>query len=400
MLEWSPEQARRYQLFAVGLAGRSYPPGEEGIRQAFADLGSLQLDPLPILGRNHDLVIQARVDGTHPDEALDLIHRERLGFEYWNKAMCVIALEHYPLLRRLMERGGDVYTSRRAAQLEREDPRAVDNVVDAVRHHGPLSSRELQALDVAQGEHRGWKSTRAANLALELLWNDGRLAVSHRVKYRRYFDLSERVIPADVRRRSVRPADFFPGLLTERIRTVGLLPASGDAEAWVFLRQARTDGTLAELLRRGDVAEVRVAGIKTPFLALGDAPDRLAEAERTEPDSRVARFLAPLDPFLWARTGLERLWSFRYVWEVYKPREKRAYGYYVLPILVGDRLVGRFDGAFDRAAGVLRVHAYFAEQGELGLDDPAVHKGFLRFLAYLGGDSVALPNGATWTREA
>jgi hypothetical protein len=400
MLEWSPEQARRYHLFAVGLTGRLYPAGAAGIRRAFADLGSLQLDPLPVLGRNHDLVIQARVDGAHPDEALDLIHRERLGFEYWNKALCIVSLEHYPLLRCLMERGGDAYTSRRAAPLERDEPGTVDDVYAAVRRHGPLSSRELRTLDIAQGECRGWKSTRAANLALELLWNDGRLAVSHRVNYRRYFDLAERVIPAAVRRRNVRPGDFWPGLLKERIRMVGLLPASGDAEAWMFLQQARKDGTLAELLRRGDVVEVRVAGIKTPFLALGDAPDRLAEAERAEPDSRVARFLAPLDPFLWARTAVERLWSFRYTWEVYKPKEKREFGYYVLPVLVGDRLVGRFDGAVDRANGLLRVHAYHTELGARGLDDPAVYAGFQRFLRYLSADTGLLPSGATWTREA
>ncbi len=397
MLEWSLEEARRYQLAGVGLVGKEYPPGAEGVRRAFADLGSLQLDPLPLLGRNHDLVIQARVDGTHPGEALDLIHRERLGFEYWNKAMCVVALEHYPLLRRLMERGGDAYTLRRAAQLERDDPSAVDEVLEAVRRHGPLSSQELQTLDVAQGERRGWKSTKAANVALEILWNDGRVAVSHRVGYRRYFDLAERVIPATIRRRSVRAEAFWAELLKERVRMVGLLPAAGDAEAWMFLQQTRKDGTLSALLRREDLVEVRVAGVKTSFLALGDAADRLAAAEKSEPRRDVARFLAPLDPFLWARAGLERLWAFRYVWEVYKPKEKREYGYYVLPVLVGDRFVGRFDGAFDRVERTLRVNAYFPEEGAQGLDDPAVHRGFVRFLAYLGGESVALPNGAAWT---
>jgi hypothetical protein len=399
MLEWSPEQARRYQLSAVGLVGKDYPSGAEGIRRAFADLGSLQLDPLPLLGRNQDLVIQARVDGTHPDEALDLIHRERLGFEYWNKALCVVALGHYPLLRRLMEHGGDAYTVRRAAQIERDDPTAVDDVMEAVRRYGPLSSRELQTLHIAQREHRGWKSTRVANLALEALWNSGRLSVSHRVNYRRYFDLAERVIPAAVRRRSVRSEALWSGLLKERIRMVGLLPAAGNAEAWMFLQQARTDGTLAALVHRGDVVEVRVAGIKTPFLALAGAAERLAAAEKTDPRRDAVRFLAPLDPLLWARAGLERLWGFRYVWEVYKPKEKREYGYYVLPILSGERLVARFDGAFDRAEGVLHVHAYFAEKGGPGLDHPSVRDGFLRFLGYLGGESVALPDGATWTRE-
>ncbi len=398
MPEWSRERARRAQLSAVGLAGASYPPGADGIRNAFSDLGSLQLDPLPVLGRNHDLVIQARVDGTHPGDALDLIHRERLGFEYWNKALCVVALEHYPLLRCLMDRGGDVYTLRRGEQLARDDETAVDDVYRAVREHGPLSSRELQSLDVAQGEHRGWKSTRAANVALELLWNDGRIAVSHRVSYRRYFDLTERVIPAAARRRRVRPEDFWAGLLRERIRMVGLLPAAGDAEAWMFLQQARTNGALADLLRRDEVVEVTVKEIKTPFLALGDALDRLSAAERWEPRRDIARFLGPLDPLLWARRGFEQLWSFRYVWEVYKPQEKREFGYYVLPVLVGDRFVGRFDGAIDRNDGILRVHAYYAEPGERGLEDPSVYAGFQRFLGYLDVESVALPNGATWTR--
>jgi hypothetical protein len=400
MLEWSPEQARRYHLFAVGLTGRLYPAGGAGIRRAFADLGSLQLDPLPVLGRNHDLVIQARVDGTHPDEALDLIHRERLGFEYWNKALCAISIERYPLFRRLMELGGEAWTRGRAEKLALDYPDAVDDVYNAVRSHGPLSSRELEAEDVAQGEHRGWKSTKAANAALEVLWNDGRLAVSHRVNYRRYFDLAERVIPSAVGRRVVPATAFSASLLVDRVRMAGLLPASGDAEVWTFVRPARTNGALADLLRREDLVEVRVAGIKTPFLALGDAPDRLAEAERAEPDSRVARFLAPLDPFLWARTAVERLWSFRYTWEVYKPKEKREFGYYVLPVLVGDRLVGRFDGALDRANGLLRVHAYHTEPGARGLDDPAVYAGFQRFLWYLSADTGMLPSGATWTREA
>jgi hypothetical protein len=260
-----------------------------------------------------------------------------------------------------------------------------------------LSSRELESLGVAQGEHRGWKSTKEANAALEVLWNDGRIAVSHRVKYRRYFDLAERVIPETVRRRAVRREDFWAGLLKERIRIVGLLPTSGDAEVWMFVQQARTNGTLADLLHREDVVEVRVAGIKTPFLALGDAAVRRRAAEKAKL-LRQARFLAPLDPLLWARTGLERLWSFRYVWEVYKPREKREFGYYVLPVLIGDRFVGRFDGAVDRKEGLLRVHAYHAEPGERGLEDAAVYVGFQRFLTYLGVESVALPNGETWAR--
>ena len=93
MFHWSTEQARLYQLWSVGLHGKAYPQGEAGIRECFRDQGAIQLDPLPVLGRNHDLVIQARVDGTHPGEALELIHRNRLGFEYWDKMLCVLPID-------------------------------------------------------------------------------------------------------------------------------------------------------------------------------------------------------------------------------------------------------------------------------------------------------------------
>ena len=399
MLEWNRDQARRYHLVSVCLAGSTYPPGEAGIRQAFADLRSLQLDPLPVLGRNHDLVIQARVDGTHPDDALNLIHRERLGFEYWDKALCAISIERYPLLRRFMEQGGEAYTRGRAEKLARDYPEALDDVYRAVEAHGPLSSRELKTYDIAQGEHRGWKSTTAANAALDALWNSGRLAVSHRDNYRRYFDLSERVIPSAVRDQTVPGGEFMARWLVDRVRMAGLLPSAGDAEIWVFLPAARADGTLSGLLERGDLAEVRVEGIKTPFLALGDAAQRLAAAEKVKPDRSTARFIAPLDPFLWARTAFERLWSFRYAWEVYKPKEKREFGYYVLPVLVGDRLVGRFDAALERRESRLRIHAYHAEPEARGLADPAVYAGFQRFLGYLNADAAVLPSGETWERE-
>ena len=104
-LEWTVSQARLYQLYATGLHARDYPQGAAGIVACFRDLGSIQLDPLPVMGRNHDLVIQSRVEGVHPGETLDLIHRERRGFEYWDKALCAITIESFPWFRALMSKG-------------------------------------------------------------------------------------------------------------------------------------------------------------------------------------------------------------------------------------------------------------------------------------------------------
>ena len=388
-LRWSVEQARRYQLWATHLIGANYPPGAGGIRRCFADLGSVQLDPLPVLGRNHDLVFQARVEHTHPGEALGLIHEERLGFEYWDKMLCAVSLDAYRLFSSLMDAGGLAWERQRAEQLEGAVPGITDEVLAAVRHHGPISSRELRTLDVGQQEHRGWKATRFANVALESLWNRGRICVSHRVNYRRYFDVAERVLPARTRIGECVPTELFTEeLLRRRVATVGLLSSSGDAESWAFLRTARRDGLPETLVDRGELAEVHVQGIPAPFYALPSAEEDLMTAVRATP-SELPQFLAPLDPLVWGRDSLRKLWGFDYVWEVYKPSSKRRWGYYVLPVLFHDRFVGRFDGKYDRKAGILHVLSYHEEKQGLPFESRSIRQAFARFVTYLGGEQVA-----------
>ncbi len=398
-LNWSIEQARLYQLRAIGLHGTLYPSGEAGIRACFRDLQGIQLDPLPVLGRNHDLVIQARVAGTHPGEALELIHRERLGFEYWDKVLCVIPIEEFPQFRALMTAGGEPWEARRETRLNKEHPGAIEAVYRAVAEHGPISSRELRDLDIAQGDYRGWKSTKAANAALEVLWNRGRVSVSRRRNYRRYFDLSERVIPAKFHESDPPSLDsFWRYLLKKRVCTVGLLPARGDAEAWAFLRSARADKLPERLLDEEELTVIQVDGIKTPFYVLPQAEENLSLAEKAVFD-HDARFIAPLDPLLWARSAFRQLWNFEYVWEVYKPTAKRRFGYYVLPILYRDRFVGRFDGRYDRAEKILHILTYYEEPDGLPLSHPAIHTGFQRFLFYLSGEQILLPTGEVWKRK-
>ncbi len=390
-LRWTQENARLFQLHAVGLHGRDYPTGAAGMRACFADLDALQLDTLAILGRSHDLVVQARVDGTHPDEALDLIHRERLGIEYWDKALCAVPVRHVPALRCVMRARGNRWEQARANRLKRDHPDALDAVYAAVARHGPLSSRELKEREVAQGAHRGWKSTTAANGALEVLWNEGHLAVSHRNGFRRYFDLSERVLPAEVLQAEPLTEDAFQRYwLKKRVANVGLLPESGDAESWALLRGARAAGLPDRLVEEDELARVEVSGVRGAFLAPADAARRLSEAEKRAPDGR-ARFIAPLDPLIWPRRGVARLWDFDYVWEVYKPARKRRWGYYVLPVLYKDRFAGRFDGKFERRTGTLRVLSYFEEPDGLPLTHAAVEAAFERLRAYLGAERIRFP---------
>ncbi len=390
-LNWSVEQARLYQLAAVGLHGKRYSEGEAGIREAFRDLRAVQLDPLPILGRNHDLVFQSRVEGTHPGMFLDLMHGERLGFEYWDKMLCAVPIEEFPLLRALMEAGGERWERLREDRLDRDHPGAKDAVLEAVRANGPLSTVELKKLSVAQGAHRGWKTTQAAGAALEVLWNRGRLSVSHRVNYRRYFNLAERVIPRRILTRTPPNGErFLRQLLRKRVDTVGLLPAGGAAETWMSLRQARTGGLPQKMVEKGELALVHVEGVRTSFYARPDAAKLLRAAGKIPFDDQ-ARMIAPLDPLVWCRDALAKVWGFSYAWEVYKKPEQRAYGYYVLPVLHRNRFVGRFDGRYDTKTRTLRVLGYWKEPNGLSLKHPALRDAFARFLGYLGGKKIAWP---------
>lgn len=390
-LRWNRPQARVFQLYAVGLHGRRYPKGKAGIRRCFADLDTLQLDTLPILGRSHDLVIQARVDGTHPDQALDLIHQERLGFEYWDKALCAVPVHHFPASRAFMQAEGSAWESHRAKHLDKHFPDAIEAVYQVLRERGPLSSHELKDAKIAQGEHRAWKSTTAANSALEVLWNRGQISVSHRVSFRRYFDLIERVVPSDQVEMAPHSWGAFQTYwLKKRVRNAGLLSLSGDSESWALVRGMRRGKSIEALIERDELAQVEVKGIKSAFLAPADAAELLKEAERAAL-SKKARFLSPLDPLVWGRNTLQKLWDFEYVWEVYKPLEQRRWGYYVLPVLYQDRFVARFDGKYDRREGALHVISYHPEPDGFSLDHPAIACAFERFLQYLGGERVVYP---------
>ena len=392
-LHWTKEEARWYLLHSLGLHGRDYPPGEEGIRRCFLDLDVLQLDPLPILGRSHDLVIQARVDGTHPGQVLELAHRERLGFEYWDKMLSLIPIRHFPQFRARMEAGGNRWERQREERLRRAHPHALEAVYDAVKEHGPLSSRELRELGIAQEAHRGWKSTRVANAALIVLWNRGKLSVSHRVNFRRYFDLTERAIPAEYLSRPAPALEEFQSWhLIKRVRNAGLLPLRGDADTWAFLRDQRRSGLPERLVKAGRLVLIHIEGVKAPFLAPPDAEKRLEEARRQDFDGR-AQFLSPLDPLLWSRKALKELWDFEYAWEVYKPPEKRRWGYYVLPVLYGDRFVARFDGKFDAATGTLCVLSYWEEPGGLAWSHPGDRLGLPTVPGLFGRGASHLPRG-------
>jgi uncharacterized protein YcaQ len=376
----TPEVARRFLVHHHLLAPpRSVGGGKAGVTAVFDRLGSIQFDPLEIAGRNHDLVLLARVTGYRREMTDELLYRDRVLFEAYNKGLSILPATELPYHRITWDRS----RVRHDADAFDEHAPLVEELLERIRTTGPLASGEVgprAAIDWY------WRPTNQVRAILEALAEAGILGLARRDGNRRVYDLADRLFPEELLAERRPPRDQFRHKLLSRYRGHGLLGMSGSAELWLGT-SPRVGGTyglegdlsfgavgrgelLAELLEAGDLLPVEVEGIRgRRFIVNGELPMlTAAEAEiasSADPggtDPGVA-FLAPLDPLVWDRDFLRRCYDFDYVWEVYVPAAKRRWGYYVLPILFGDRLVGRIEPRIDRTADTLRIVGLWWEDG-------------------------------------
>ena len=235
----------------------------------------------------------------------------------------------------------------------------------------------------------------------------GRLGLARREGNRRYYDLVERLFPADLLAVRVPEGEQLRHKLLSRYRAHGLLGASGSGELWLGIGPAARRAELrAELVDRGEIVAVAVEGMRGGRFVVADELPLLAQAEREIAAEAAgaascpgdgpagASFLAPLDPIMWDREAIEPLYGFQYRWEVYTPAAKRRWGYYVLPILFGDRLVGRIEPRIERAGKAVRILGLGWETGFDPLAEPGFAAAFadaLRAYLQFGGADVLVP---------
>ncbi len=229
-----------------------------------------------------------------------------------------------------------------------------------------------------------------ARRIMRSLWANGELVTHHRQNGRHYYDRSARVIPAEhfTQPPLLNEDEYFRWILARRFQATGLLRPNAEAVVWsVCGDQARRKRALAELVEAGQVVPVLAGAEKLPYYAWAEALRGLEEPAM-EPQVLL---LAPLDSLLWDRKGVQQLFGFDYVWEVYKPGHQRKFGYYTLPVLWGDRLVARFDGKLDRATNTFVILGLWLEDETLGSDEAfaqALARGFARFAAFLGASRI------------
>jgi uncharacterized protein YcaQ len=379
-----PGLARRLILSRQRLASPPpAAPGPEAIMAVATDLGSLQLDPISVVARSHQLVLWSRLGGYHLADLDALLWRDRCLFEYWTHAAAIVCTGDYPIHSLLMRR----YPSPRHAQLRAwlADNQALRrSILRQLRAGGPLPTRALEDRAATDWQSSGWTQGRNVDRMLDLLWTQGRIMVAGRQGQQRVWDLAERCLPswAPTRR---PPEREVVRLATQRsLRALGVATARDIDRSFTAGRYPGLSSVLAGLQRSGQVEQVRLAADGTertgPWYVHADD---LALLERLQSGDWQPRttLLSPFDNLIINRERTERLFGFQFRLEIYVPKAARRHGY---------QLVGRVDPVFDRAAGRLVVNAVHAEPDAPASAGPAVATALLELAAFLGATGVDL----------
>ena len=323
--------------------------------QVIRRLGSIQFDPIAVAGRNHDLMLHARVAGYEPAWC-DTLYERRKVFETTNKALSFIPASEVPWYRVNAGRKGPRF---HAAALA-ENAEVAERVLERLRTDGPLSSADFQA---ESGRTKDWfgMPENAVRSVLEAYTVAGVIGLARREGNVRYYDVIERLLPAKLLAQEVPERDQLRHKQLSRHRAHGLLGAGG--AGGTFARIANPDVRRAlhkELVELGSLVPVEVEGMRGKRFVVAEEVAQLEAPP--EPTPSVA-FIAPFDSLLWDTKLLAALFDFDFVWEGFFKPEKRRWGYYVLPILFGDRLVGRIEPRIDREASRVEVLGLWWEEG-------------------------------------
>lgn len=394
-LQISASTARRVLLARQGLLAapaarpwREDLSGPSGTLQAIERLGALQIDPVAVVERMHQLSLHARVKGYKPTW-FDGLFAKGAFFEYLANARCTLPMTALPDFWPIMLQARQNAAERREALAD-----SVTEVLEAARRQRHVRPREVGNQGprlMGMGYNAPDEQSKASGTAIDLLWLGGQLFVSQRQGAEKWYGLPERVVPAPIRQHlhaldpalltpaeeaSARPwstpavrkgrAPWTDMLMHRYLKAYGLADPADFRFGWQKLTAPERRAWLEEAAEQNRTVPIQIEGVRRRYWALADMADELAAAEAAphawEPEPEI-RFLPPLDNLLWHRPRLVDLFGFDYVWEVYIPQAKRRYGAYTMPILEGDRLIGRIDPRMDRSSERLILQLVQLEPG-------------------------------------
>ncbi|MBL9120986.1 MAG: YcaQ family DNA glycosylase [Phycisphaerae bacterium] len=356
------EDARRVLLHLQGLSTPPKRSSPKAVQTLVEKLGYVQIDSINVVERAHHLILGTRLEGYRQSHLAHALEKNRSLFEHWTHDACAIPSKWFAHWRHRFARYGD--RVRRNAWWQgrfRGNPEeTIRRTLERIRSEGPLRARDFEPPH--DHESGGWWEWHPEKAALEHLWRSGELAIVRRERFEKVYDLTERAFPDLHGMQASETEEHHAWACREAIHRIGIGSAKEVAHFFHAISIAEARSWCAEAVRRGELVDVLVApergGKPVRAFALPDWK-RLAKA----PDEERLMLLCPFDPVIRERDRVERLFGFDYRFEAFVPAPKRVYGYYVLPILEGDRLIGRIDPKFDRAAETLSVRGPWWEQG-------------------------------------
>lgn len=364
-------EARKY-------LARLHFSGNKNVYETVRKLQAIQYDPLNVVGRNPDLVLQSRIKNYKPEMLQKELYKKRTLVDGFDKMLCIYPVGDYPNLARLR---------RTTVWWYRENPeitQAFDKVRKIIREKGAVSSD-----DIGMDEKVAWPwgATRLSRATLESMWMTGELTIHHKDGARRYYDFAEKYLPHEILSMedpNETEEAYFEWQTLRRIRAVGLL-RNGPSDAFLGVenfKAAERARTFETLIRKEKIIKINVEGD-----AYYIPSENLPILETGTAVSSCARAIAPLDNFMWDRKLIKRVFGFDYTWEVYTPKEKRRYGYYVLPVFYKDRFIARFEPEPFRG-GKLIIKTWWWEENVRITDamKKAVLKMLEDFSKYLGAE--------------
>lgn len=392
LLTLTPTAARRFAITRQHLDGP--PRAAETMLDVIRDLGCLQLDPTSAVARSHLLVLWSRFGSYDPAHLDRLLWHERHLFEYWAHAASLVLTEDFPIHYDLMHRysSGDPTWSGRSQVWMQENRAFHDHILDELARRGPLSSKDFEDKSASGWASTGWTSGRNVSRMLDFLWLRGRILVKERRGQTRYWDLAERCLPDWTPRDTLPRREVVRRSVLRAVRALGVARASHIKQHFTRNRYDDLPAVLDELEAEGRLQRVSIAGdgVSWPgvwYLYADDLP-QLEHLQNGGWQPRTT-LLSPFDNLIADRARTELMFNFEYRIEIYVPQDKRKYGYFVLPILHGDQLIGRIDPLMNRKQSVLQINAVYAEPGAPPDAAPAIAAAIASLATFLGAQAIA-----------
>lgn len=374
------QEAKEYMVKYHMINTNDQLEGMDGIHAVFNRLQSIQYDPLNVVGTNPELVLQSRVTHFNKDLLDQALYQDRFLIDAWDKQMSIYQTKDFPLMSRVRKHRGELEIHALQYRLQLDALAYIDAVINIIKEKGPIYAKDIK---IGESIKHKWGQTKPSSATLDYLFQIGKIGVYSKKNTMKQYDLMERLTHHLDSEDAFNDDDaFIEYYLLRRIKSMGLVSnKNGVHFSGLFIEKKENRVNFLKLLiQKGLVAEIEIESLKDKHYIV---------TELLNPTNKLmdrVSFLAPLDNLIWDRNILKNLFDFDYTWEVYTPKSKHKYGYYVLPILYGCEFVGRIEFEIQRNSDALKVkNIWYEEKFKMTKKyENELDKALLRFSNYLG----------------